>query len=135
MRLQYAVITSVDRDDLADGGASIFADTILQTRDRVPDCRIEGPHPGFPGHRVVSAHGARRRPRRPQPQHRNRPAALSHGTVRRKVSALAGAARSLAEAIGPDIATKTGIMVGLGEEHDELLSGIRRSACGRSSRS
>ena len=39
MRLQYAVITSVDRDDLADGGASIFADTILQTRARVPDCR------------------------------------------------------------------------------------------------
>src|SRR5688572_29056610 len=41
MGLQYAVITSVDRDDLADGGAGIFADTIGQVRSRVPPCRIE----------------------------------------------------------------------------------------------
>ena len=39
MDLQYAVITSVDRDDLADGGASIFAETIRQTRALVPACR------------------------------------------------------------------------------------------------
>ena len=49
MRLQYAVITSVDRDDLADGGASIFADTIRQTRARVPGCRIEVLIPDFQG--------------------------------------------------------------------------------------
>src|SRR2546423_7147891 len=36
--LSYVVITSVDRDDLADGGASIFADTIRETRTRVPGC-------------------------------------------------------------------------------------------------
>src|SRR5829696_7845621 len=41
MQLQYAVVTSMDRDDLADGGASIFAQTIRQTRARVPVCRIE----------------------------------------------------------------------------------------------
>ena len=49
MRLQYAVITSVDRDDLADGGASIFAETIQQTRARVPGCRIEVLIPDFQG--------------------------------------------------------------------------------------
>ena len=49
MGLQYAVITSVDRDDLADGGASIFAETIRLTRERVPGCRIEVLIPDFQG--------------------------------------------------------------------------------------
>src|SRR5687767_4797077 len=49
MRLQYAVITSVDRDDLADGGAFIFAETIRLTRARVPGCRIEVLIPDFKG--------------------------------------------------------------------------------------
>ena len=61
-----------------------------------PVCRIEVLIPGFPGHRVVAAHGARRRTRRPQPQHRDRAAALSHGALRRPLPAIAGAARSLA---------------------------------------
>src|SRR5437762_648576 len=47
--LSYVVITSVDRDDLADGGASIFADTIRETRARVPACRIEVLIPDFQG--------------------------------------------------------------------------------------
>ncbi len=41
MKLRHAVITSVDRDDLADGGAGIFAQTIRQIRKQVPDCSIE----------------------------------------------------------------------------------------------
>ena len=41
MGLEHAVITSVNRDELADGGASIFAETIRLTRERVPTCRIE----------------------------------------------------------------------------------------------
>src|SRR5690242_7102382 len=45
--LRYVVITSVDRDDLPDGGASVFADTIRQTRARVGDCRIEVLIPDF----------------------------------------------------------------------------------------
>src|SRR5919106_2883115 len=49
MGLQYAVITSVDRDDLADGGASIFAETIRETRARVPSCRIGVLIPDFQG--------------------------------------------------------------------------------------
>src|SRR3712207_4321941 len=49
MDLRHAVITSVDRDDLADGGAFIFAETIDQIRARVPDCRIEVLIPDFQG--------------------------------------------------------------------------------------
>src|SRR5436190_918110 len=45
--LGYVVITSVDRDDLTDGGASIFAATIRETRARVPECRIEVLIPDF----------------------------------------------------------------------------------------
>jgi len=49
MQLQYAVITSVDRDDLADGGAAIFADTIRLAHARVPTCRLEVLIPDFQG--------------------------------------------------------------------------------------
>src|ERR671938_981989 len=41
LALNYVVITSVDRDDLADGGASIFAAVVRETRARLPECRIE----------------------------------------------------------------------------------------------
>ena len=47
--LDYVVITSVDRDDLPDGGASIFADTIRETRTRLSGCRIEVLIPDFQG--------------------------------------------------------------------------------------
>ena len=47
--LNYVVITSVDRDDLPDGGASIFAETIRETRARLPACRIEVLIPDFQG--------------------------------------------------------------------------------------
>src|SRR5213592_1160173 len=47
--LNYVVMTSVDRDDLAAGGASIFAATIRETRARLPECRIEVLIPDFQG--------------------------------------------------------------------------------------
>src|SRR4030095_7237614 len=49
MELRHAVITSVDRDDLADGGASIFAECIHQVRKRVPSCNVEVLIPDFKG--------------------------------------------------------------------------------------
>src|ERR1700693_4135565 len=49
MGLRYAVVTSVNRDDQADGGAEIFARTITKIRVRVPGCRVEVLIPGFPG--------------------------------------------------------------------------------------
>jgi lipoic acid synthetase len=120
MQLQYAVITSVDRDDLADGGASIFADTIRQTRERVPSCRNEVLIPDYQGketslHAVLDAG----------------PDVLNHNTetvprLYRKIRSGGKYPRTLelldrSRSYRPDIATTTGIMVGLGEERDEVL--------------
>ena len=120
MHLQYAVITSVDRDDLKDGGASIFAETIRLTRERVPSCRIEVLTPDFQGVesslRTVLDAG---------------PDVLNHNTetvprLYRKVRSGGRYTRTLelldrSRQYKPEIATKTGIMVGLGEERDEVL--------------
>src|SRR5918999_5386751 len=121
MGLQYAVITSVDRDDLADGGASIFADTIRRTRERVPGCRIEVLIPDFQGdeaslYTVLDAS----------------PDVLNHNieTVPRLYRMARPAGRypralellDRARTYRPGIATKTGIMVGLGEELDEIVT-------------
>ena len=114
------MITSVDRDDLPDGGAAIFAETIRQTRAQRPECRIEVLIPDFQGqedalHTVLDA----------------RPDVLNHNieTVPRlyRMARSGGKyPRSLelldrARHYAPRIATKTGLMVGLGEEHDEIL--------------
>ena len=119
--LTYVVITSVDRDDLSDGGASVFAETIRQTRVRLPECRIEVLIPDFRGDEnalrsVLDA----------------RPDVLNHNTE--TVPRLYRMARSggryprtlelldRARRFAPVIPTKTGLMVGLGEEHDELVA-------------
>jgi lipoic acid synthetase len=120
MRLKYAVITSVDRDDQADGGAGIFAETIREIKRRLPDCRVEVLIPDFKGERepleiVLAA----------------RPDVLNHNTetvprLYRAVRSGGRYARTLelldrARHIAPDIPTKTGMMMGLGEEHDEVI--------------
>jgi lipoic acid synthetase len=122
--LNYVVITSVDRDDLEDGGASIFADTIRETRARLPECRIEVLIPDFQGneaalHAVLDA----------------RPDVLNHNTE--TVPRLYRMARSggrysrtlelleRSRRYAPDIPTKTGLMVGLGEEQDEIVETLR----------
>ena len=121
MRLQYAVVTSVDRDDLADGGASIFADTIRLTRERVPDCRIEVLIPDFQGKEAplrtvldagpdVLNHNIETVPRLYR-------MARSGGRYPRSLELL-----DRSRTYRPDVATKTGIMVGLGEERDEILT-------------
>ncbi len=119
--LAYVVITSVDRDDVKDGGASIFAETVRQTRARMPACRIEVLIPDFQGnrealHTVLDA----------------RPDVLNHNTE--TVPRLYRMARSggrysrtlelleRSRQYAPGIPTKTGLMVGLGEEWDELLA-------------
>ena len=130
--LNYVVITSVDRDDLADGGASMFAETIRETRARLPGCRIEVLIPDFQGneaalHVVLDA----------------RPDVLNHNTE--TVPRLYRMARSggryprtlelldRSRRYAPDIPTKSGVMVGLGEEHGELvatLKDLREAGCG-----
>jgi lipoyl synthase len=124
LALKYVVVTSVDRDDLPDGGASIFARTIRETRARIADCRIEVLIPDFQGneaalHAVLDA----------------RPDVLNHNTE--TVPRLYKMARSggrydrtlalldRARQYAPAIARKTGLMVGLGEERDELVATFR----------
>jgi lipoic acid synthetase len=120
MRLQYAVITSVDRDDLADGGASIFAETIRQTRARVPGCRIEVLIPDFqglePSLRAVLDAGPDVLNHNIETVPRLYRMARSGGKYSRSLELLDRSRR-----YRPSIATKTGIMVGLGEERDEIL--------------
>jgi lipoic acid synthetase len=119
MGLQYAVITSVDRDDQADGGASIFAQTIRLTRERVPSCRIEVLIPDFQGKeaplRTVLEAGPDVLNHNIETVPRLYRMARSGGKYRRSLELLdrSGSYR-------PRIATKTGIMVGLGEERQEL---------------
>jgi lipoic acid synthetase len=119
--LNYVVVTSVDRDDLKDGGASIFADTIRQTRARAPECRIEVLIPDFQGNEAalqtvldakpdILNHNTETVPRLYR-------MARSGGRYSRTLELL-GRSRRMA----PEIPTKTGVMVGLGEERDELLA-------------
>jgi lipoic acid synthetase len=119
MDLRHAVITSVDRDDLADGGASIFAETVRRTRERIPDCRIEVLIPDFQGleaslHTVLDAgpdvlnHNIETVPRLYR-------MARSGGRYPRSLELLDRSRR-----YRPRIPTKTGIMVGLGEDVDEI---------------
>src|SRR6202022_4345059 len=53
LNLSYVVITSVDRDDVKDGGGSIFAETIRRTRARLPHCRVEVLIPDFQGNEAA----------------------------------------------------------------------------------
>jgi len=121
MKLGYAVVTSVNRDDVPDGGASIFADTIGAVRAAVPGCKIEVLIPDFRGDwralaTVVAA----------------RPDVLNHNTetvprLYRQVRMGAVYERSMellrrAKALDPTMPTKSGIMLGLGETYDEILA-------------
>ena len=127
--LRYCVITSVDRDDLPDGGASVFSECIERIRERSPECKVEVLIPDFAGdrdalHTVLGAG----------------PTVLNHNieTVRRVFKSVRAKgdydlsldllARSRERA--PHIPTKSGMMVGLGETTDEVLAD-RRAADGR----
>jgi lipoic acid synthetase len=118
--LAYVVVTSVDRDDLSDGGAAIFADTVRQTRARVPGCRVEVLIPDFRGSeqalRTVLDAGPDILNHNTETVPRLYPAARSGGRYRRTLELLERSRR-----YAPVIPTKTGLMVGLGEQHDELL--------------
>jgi lipoic acid synthetase len=120
MQLRYAVITSVDRDDLSDGGASIFAETIRQTRAACPGIRLEVLIPDFRGSsealRVVAE---------------AKPDVLGHNveTVPRLYRSVRPGSRyqrsldllSNAKLLESRLVTKSSIMLGLGERHDEIL--------------
>ena len=120
MRLQHAVITSVDRDDLPDFGAWAFAETIRQIHDRVPGCSVEVLVPDFQGDEDAIAAVLDARPEIynhntetvPRLYKRCRPG----GRYERVMSIF-----RLAKRLAPDIPTKTGIIVGMGETIEELV--------------
>ncbi|SMF56225.1 lipoic acid synthetase [Paenibacillus barengoltzii J12] len=123
MNLRHCVVTSVARDDLKDGGASIFAGTIKAIRERLPFCSVEVLIPDFQGDadalRIVMD---------------AKPDILNHNieTVERlsdRVRAKAKYRRSLellrrAKEMQPEIPTKSSIMLGVGEEWDEILQAM-----------
>jgi lipoyl synthase len=119
--LNYVVITSVDRDDLKDGGASIFAETIRETRKRLPSCRIEVLIPDFQGKeeplRTVLEAGPDVLNHNTETVPRLYRMARSGGRYTRTLELLDRSRR-----IAPHIPTKSGLMVGLGEEREELVA-------------
>ena len=115
--LRHAVVTSVNRDDDNVGGARIFAETIRQIRELVPECRVEVLIPDFQGLEEAAAHRARSEAQRAQPQYRNRPAALPRGALG---SALQADARSAGECQN----------VGSGDGYQERRDGWHRRGDG-----
>ncbi len=122
--LSYVVITSVDRDDLDDGGAAIFADTTRRIRRALPSCRLEVLVPDFQGQeaplRTVLDAGPDIFNHNTETVPRLYRRARSGGRYARTLEML-GRARRYA----PTIPTKSGLMVGLGEEWDEILDTMR----------
>lgn len=120
MKLQYAVLTSVDRDDLEDGGALHFAKTIVAIKELVPECKVEALTPDFKGNTDhlevlldsqvdVFAQNVETVERLTHPVRDNR----------------AGYWQTLdllayAKKYRPNVITKTSLMLGLGETEDEL---------------
>jgi lipoyl synthase len=124
LRLEYVVITSVNRDDLADGGAAHWAATIRAVRYHAPACRLEVLVPDFQG-RAASIETVLAA----------RPHVFNHNTetVPRlyKMARHGGRyERTLelfrhARAVAPALPTKSGIILGLGEEREELVETMR----------
>jgi lipoic acid synthetase len=124
MGLRHAVITSVDRDDLPDFGASMFAETVRKIHARLPDCSVEVLVPDFQGSEasIVAVLEAG-------------PQIYNHNTE--TVPRLYKRARPggryprvleifrLAKREAPHIPTKTGMILGMGETTDEVIAVMR----------
>lgn len=125
LRLRYVVITSVDRDDLADGGAAHFASCIRETRLRNPGITIETLVPDFRGQLTIALEQLAGEP----------PDILNHNleTVPRLYPSVRPGAiylhsLRLMQAFSekrPDIPTKSGLMLGLGETREEIIAVLR----------
>jgi lipoic acid synthetase len=124
MNLSHCVLTSVNRDELPNGGAHIFANTIREIRQRLPHCTIEVLIPDFKGNRAalkevmdarpeILNHNTETVPRlyrtvRPQANYRQTLTVLSNAKI-----------------LDPGTISKSGIMVGLGETKEEVLAVMR----------
>jgi lipoic acid synthetase len=116
--LRHVIITSVDRDDLRDGGSSAFAATILRVREIAQGCTVEVLIPDFHGAKEALENVLAAKPdilnhnteTVPRLYRRARPGANYHKTL-----------KLLERAAGAEVVTKSGLMVGLGETEEELL--------------
>lgn len=124
LQLDYVVLTSVDRDDLPDQGSNHFAATIEAIHQRRPACRVEALIPDFRGDRdciarvartplTVLAHNVETVPRLYRPV---RPGSVYERSLR---------VLAAAKEIRPELLTKSGLMLGLGESNDEVLAVAR----------
>jgi lipoyl synthase len=120
MELEHVVITSVNRDELADGGSAIFAETIRLCRERRPSMTIEVLIPDFKGDEASLRAVVDAKPdilnHNLETVERLHPWARPGGRYWRSISLL-GAAKGM----DPGMLTKSGIIVGMGETNDEVL--------------
>ncbi|HZV62373.1 MAG TPA: lipoyl synthase [Methylophilaceae bacterium] len=121
MRLKYVVITSVDRDDLRDGGAQHFVDCIRAVRKHSPHIRIEILVPDFRGRLETALEILAEAP--PEVMNHNLETVPRLYKAARPGSDYTHSLKLLAEfkARFPQIATKSGLMLGLGETDEEIL--------------
>ena len=121
MGLKYIVVTSVDRDDLADGGSEIFARTIRALHERIPDCRIEVLIPDFRGSDSALETVLQAKPDILNHNIETVPrlyAVARRGSIYERSLRLLRHSRELESAIP----TKSGLMVGLGETMEEVVA-------------
>src|SRR5438105_7678844 len=124
LALAHVVVTSVDRDDVPDGGASIFADTIREIRTQAPAASIEVLIPDFQGQesalRTVLDAGPDILNHNTETVPRLYRLARSGGRYSRRVELLERSRRCR-----PDLRTNTALIVGLGDEREELIATFR----------
>jgi lipoic acid synthetase len=124
MGLRHVVITSVDRDDLPNGGAEAFAGCVEEIRKRLPDTTVEVLIPDFKGSERALAIVMDSRPailnHNLETVERLYPLARPGGRYPRALELLARARR-----MAPGGLTKSGMILGMGEEWDELLQAMR----------
>lgn len=117
--LQHAVLTSVTRDDLPDGGARVFAETVRLCRELRPGCTVELLIPDFKGDETALASVVAARPdilnHNLETVERLYPAVRAGARYWRGIALLAAAKR-----LDPGLLTKSGLLVGLGETVEEL---------------
>ena len=121
MGLRHAVVTSVDRDDLPDYGASAFVGVIRSIRMQAPGCKVEVLTPDFRGQEMPLAKVIHERP---DVFNHNVETVPRLYPVARRGSQFLRSARVLRmakEMGGPEVVTKSGLMVGLGESFEEMV--------------
>lgn len=133
--LKHAVITSVNRDDLADGGSMHWAETIFRVREMSPECKVEVLIPDFNGDENALNNVLRARP--DVLNHNTETIARLYRRVRpdakyEQSMELLTRAAHWRDTQQPKMLTKSGIMAGLGETFEEvvaLMRDLRRSSC------